>query len=191
MFGFRITRHDPNYQEQYAYLTFEIYCQDAYDKTRWERIGKWAYLSDNGRDYWYGGDLAQWHTAYSTAFESFVKFAQKVSKANMYMPTVDELLTWFDAQKVKRLSYDNRTGKTVLTSELEKTKELNCYKIIRRSDGRYLEDVLAYSEHDALRNLPEYSRNDRQAAEYGIKLEQKYDAIGLNELKSITELITR
>lgn len=168
--GYKLTL---NKDREYPVLLVEVFHKDA-DYRKWDRIGYFRFQTDKNADYWYGGSFSQAdYIAYRSIFTEFLKFAGKVMRAEMYDNTLENVLAWLEQTKVKQLVYDVRLQQEVTLDDYLKTENLTCYKIIRNNDGRYLDDVLAYGENDA---ICKYMRqnNDFMAMQHGVNAQEKY-----------------
>lgn len=170
MTGYKLTL---NKDREYPVLLVEVFHKDP-DYWKWDRIGYFRFQTDKRADYWYGGSFSQAdYIAYRSAFGEFLKFAGKVMRAEMYDNTLENVLAWLEQTKVKQLVYDVRLQQEVTLDDYLKTENLTCYKIIRNNDGRYLDDVLAYSENDAIRKYMRQN-NDFMAMQHGVNAQEKY-----------------
>ena len=158
-------------KDEYAHLDVIVYYLDK-DCTvpRYTKLAAWEYLTTKDHPYWFGGSFLQAHINNSMDFAHFAKLVGMVQRNNLYAPSLVDLLAWLSRHTL--VVYDVRLERVVTATAYQKSLTLNAYKITRNNDGRYLDDVLAYTEGDATIRFMQNCR-DRYAANYGVTASPK------------------
>lgn len=144
-FGYSLTKSEN--QSGYRHIGILIHYLDNYDS--WRPICKISYQGNKGEKFeWYGYQIAlAGGSAYKGDFSQFVKFAQKIDKANLHNESVGDFLQFMADSKMTRLVYDSRLNHYVEFVDYVNTKDLQAYRLHFR--GQYIDNCLAYSELDA------------------------------------------
>jgi len=143
-FGYSLTKNE-NYSG-YRHIGVNIHYLDNYGS--WRQICSIGFQGNKGESFdWYGYQLALNGVSYKEDFSQFVKFAQKIDKANLHNASVADLLQFLADNKMRRLVYDSRLNQYVEHCDYVNTKDLQAYRL--HFHGQYIDNCLAYSEIDA------------------------------------------
>lgn len=143
-FGYNLTKNN-NYSG-YKHISIHILYQDNYDE--WRNLCTIAFQGNKDEDFtWYGYQMSMAYSLYNTDFSAFVKFAQKVERANLHNTSLGEVMQFLADNKLRRVVYDSRLNRYVEFGDYVNSADMRVFRL--HFHGQYIDNCLAYSESQA------------------------------------------